>query len=85
MWELINGYFPTEIVAKIELEDQIFIDSILSAPIIGEEFKQFLDSTFSNLDGNKILTTIDNHKYRGFKCCCYVTKAFLTFVGKIYG
>lgn len=59
VWELINGYFSTEIVTKIELEDQIFIDSILSAPIIGEEFKQFLDSTFSNLDGNKILTTIN--------------------------
>lgn len=41
MWELINGYFPTEIVAKIELEYQIFIDSILSAPIIGKNLNNF--------------------------------------------
>ncbi|MEG0879283.1 MAG: ABC transporter permease [Malacoplasma sp.] len=83
VWETVKGNFPSDFIAKIESQNQIFLNAILNTPVIGQEFRGFAEQTNNiwRLNGGKILSkqTIGNASVD------VLSPTFLTFVGKVYG
>lgn len=85
VWNSVKSYFPSDLVARIEAENKIFINAILATPILGDEFKTFsklnaIDNTWQ-LDGTKILAK----QQIGTERVDVLSPTFIKFIGKVYG